>query len=103
MKKELAEELDEEIKGIKVNVRLDEETSEKLNEIMKARGLSKSDAVRFCIKQIPIIQFGNIKDLALEFCQIREALETGNYDAQTSEEVNMLCRYISDLLEKVEG
>lgn len=86
----------------KLSIRLDEETNRKLHEIMKARGVNKTDAVCMCINEIPILQIGDVKELAKEFYAIRIALENGDNSEELCEEVKKLCHSISELIQKVE-
>ncbi len=89
-------------KDIRISVRLDEETNEKLQAIMAARGLGQSDAIRFVIDRTKIIYLGNVRELGQEFCKIRMALENGRADERLYEEVDMLCQSIKDALRQTE-
>ena len=86
-----------------LSVRLEYETQYKLQQIMEARGLSKSDAVRFAIMEVPILQIGDVTSLANEFCKIRQAMNGDNANDVVKKEVNRLCHAIYDLLVKVES
>lgn len=88
--------------GKKISVRLDAVTEKKLEEIMEARGLGQSEAIRQSIMGIPILHFGNVKQLGQEFCLIRTALENNAYDEKTEGKVDELCRFIRDVLREVE-
>ena len=86
-----------------ISFRLDSGTDEKLKEIMKARGLNKTDAIKFCIHGIPILRIGNIKELSKELYQIREMLEGKENLNACERRLEELCQYIFDLLQKIEG
>ena len=79
-----------------------QEIQEKIDEIMRIRGLDKSGAICCCIKNAKIIALGNVSDLAKEMYQIRIALESGSDNELIREEVDQLCLSISDALQKVE-
>lgn len=87
----------------RLSIRLDDVTAEKLEEVMQARDVSQSDAVRLCINGAQIIQIGDAKNLATEFCRIRMALDEGYVDEEIRQEVNALCQFISALLLRIEG
>lgn len=89
-------------KDVRISVRLDEETNEKLQTIMAARGLGQSDAIRFVIDRTKIIYLGNVRELGQEFCKIRMALETGMVDERLYWEVDALCQSIKDVLRQTE-
>ena len=86
----------------KISIRLDEKSAKHLQRIMEARGINRSDAVRFCIQGTQILQIGNCKELAKEFYGIRIALESGNVTDDVRKEVEKLCQYMCDLIRKVE-
>ena len=90
-------------KSISVTIRLGEATAMRLEEIMQARGLSKTDAIKYCIHSIPILQIGNVSNLANEFYKIRVALESNRITEEVRQEVKGLCQSMSDLLLKVES
>ena len=85
-----------------LNMRLDDATAKRLEEIMQARGLNKTDAVKHCIHNIPILHLGDVKNLALEFCKIRVALESDCVTEEIRQEVKQLCQCTCDLVAKVE-
>ena len=86
------------ITGKSHTVRLDERTEEKLQNIMSARGIDCSTAVRMAINVIPILQVGNCQDLGREFCHIRNLLENSEKQMEAKEEAEKLCQSISELL-----
>lgn len=85
-----------------ITFRLNEKEYIKLKDIMRARDLNQSDAIRFAIMQIPILHIGNVKNLAEEFCKIRHAMNSDNASEEVKKEVNKLCHYIFDLITKIE-
>lgn len=87
---------------MKLSTRLDRECTEKLAAIMEARGLDKSQAVRFCIMCCVILQFGDVKQLGQEFYKIRIALESNQFDEEVRKVVDKLCQYIKDVLRQTE-
>lgn len=92
----------EQKKEKRVSLRLDNETAEKLEKVMKARDVSQSDAIRLCIQGSHILQIGDTKNLALEFCRIRMALDKGYVNEEVRKEVNTLCQSIGELLLQTE-
>ena len=84
-------------------VRLDEQTEEKLQSIMKARGITCSTAVRMAINEIPILQVGNCRDLGKEFCRIRNLLEDPEKQMEAKKEAEELCQSIRELLHTLQG
>lgn len=85
-----------------ISLRLDSATAKKLDELVEARGLSVSEIIRKCINDKEIVQIGNVSDLSKEFCKIRILLENGKCE-EIREVVDRLCRYILELLVKIEG
>lgn len=86
------------ITGKSHTVRLDEKTEEKLQNIINARGIDCSTAVRMAINEIPILRVGNCQDLGREFCRIRDLLEDSEKQMEAKEEAEKLCQSISGLL-----
>lgn len=86
------------ITGKSHTVRLDERTEEKLQDIMRSRGIDCSTAVRMAINEVPILQVGNCQDLGREFCRIRDLLEDSEKQMEAKEEAEKLCQSISELL-----
>lgn len=86
-----------------VSVKLDTVTDKKLAQIMKARDVDQSEAIRLCINGAKILQIGNARDLGLEFCRIRNILETGQIDDEIKGRMEALCQSICVLLQKVEN
>lgn len=84
-------------------VRLDEQTEEKLQNIMKVRGITCSTAVRMAINEIQILQVGNCKDLGKEFCRIRNLLENPEKQMEAKKEAEELCQSIRELLHMLQG
>lgn len=84
-------------------VRLDEQTEEKLQNIMRARGIDCSTAVRLAINGVQILQVGNCKDLGMEFCRIRSLLEDPTKQTEAGKEAEELCRSIKDLLHMLQN
>lgn len=84
------------------SLRLDDSTALRLKEIRMARGLSKTDAIKYCIHNIPILQIGDVTNLAMEFYKIRIALENNCITEEIRKEVKGLCLCMSDLLARVE-
>ena len=94
----------QEEKEYRISIRLDSKTKEKLDKIMRVRGLKQSSAIRYCINNVQIVALGNIVDLAQELYKIRIVLETDcNPNPDLSKEVTRLCQYISDVLQKIEN
>lgn len=87
---------------MRLSIRLEHEYAEKLTSIMEARGLDKSQAVRFCIKRSIILQFGDIKQLGQEFYKTRIALENNKFDEDVRKVVDKLCQSIKDVLLQTE-
>lgn len=79
-------------------VRLDEQTEEKLQSIMRARDIDCSTAVRLAINGVQVLQVGSCKDLGKEFCRIRSLLEDPAKQTEARKEADELCRYIKELL-----
>ncbi len=84
-------------------VRLDEQTEEKLQNIIKARGIDCSTAVRMAINEIPILHVGNCKELGKEFCHIRNLLEDPEKQIDAKKEAEELCQSIRELLHMLQG
>ncbi len=84
-------------------VRLDEQTEEKLQEIMRARGIDCSTAVRLAINEVPILQVGNCKELGQEFCKIRMLMEDPEKHLEARKEAEKLCQFIKDLLHTLQS
>lgn len=85
-----------------VSVRLNADTHTKLEYIMKSRGVNASDAIRLCINTARIINIGDSKGLARDFCRIRVALENNSIDAEIGRQVNALCQCMCDVLQQTE-
>lgn len=88
--------------GNKISVRLDSETEEKLKEIMAARGLGQSEAIRYVIGRTKVLYIGNTKELGQEFCKIRMLLEERNEDIELERRAEELCQSIKDVLRQIE-
>ena len=86
-----------------VSVRLNADTHTKLENLMKSRGVNASDAIRLCINDARIINIGDSKGLAQNFCRIRVALENNSYDEEIERQVNVLCQCMYDVLQQTEG
>ena len=85
-----------------ISIRLSQEAHAKMEDIMLARGLNKTEAIHFALLEIPILHIGNVENLATEFCKIRKLAEEKEYEA-VREEVEELCHYIFDLIVRVEN
>mgnify|MGYP000787062266 CR=1 FL=1 len=83
--------------GKMVTVRFDDKTWNKLREVMASRDVDQSTAIRLCICHVPILKVGNSRDLAREFCRLRESLEEKVIDPSLRKGVEELCQSIKDV------
>ena len=100
--KKIANEKKDKDKSYQINSRLDKTTALKFESLMQARGLNKTDTIKFCINNTAVLQIGNVEELSTEFCKIRMALENNKVNENIRKEVNLLCRSMCDLLAEVE-
>ena len=85
----------------KVSFNMTEENAKKIETLVGETNLSMTDVINQAIAKAKVIGVAEFKEIARNFCALRDVLENREMDTNIYKEVVKTCRYLNLLMEKI--